>query len=360
MNKGNTYKKIWDFLATKWKSIVVSISIFIICFATIYGNGTASNILQENDTNKDTYIESMTQNMDENDSTDADVESDNTDAEESVAENDFNSDAQSETFEEENTPEANVPEANAGEVASSDENAGVNENGVLSYYDKEKEERYNAYAKKYPKKSYEQVVMEVNIGIDKGFFTDAAEVTNPDDILVLVNKFNYLTSDYEPKDMVQLPEEYSNGKLELRQVAAEALDELIMAAKEDGYNINVVSAYRSYKTQERLYSSYVERSGEEAADSYSARPGYSEHQTGLAVDLQAGNYKYNDFAKTEESKYVAAHAHEYGFILRYQTGKRYITGYIPEAWHIRYVGKEVATIIYNEELTYEEYCVKYR
>ena len=91
MNKGNTYKKIWDFLATKWKSIVVSISIFIICFATIYGNGTASNILQENDTNKDTYIESMTQNMDEND---------NTDAEESVAENDFNSDAQSETFEE--------------------------------------------------------------------------------------------------------------------------------------------------------------------------------------------------------------------------------------------------------------------
>ncbi|MBQ8327672.1 MAG: M15 family metallopeptidase [Lachnospiraceae bacterium] len=229
----------------------------------------------------------------------------------------------------------------------------------LSYFDVDKIDRYQEYILANEDKTYKQCVIEVNIGLDKGFFTDAKEVENPDDLLVLVNKFHNLPSDYEPADLVVLPEEYAKEGIMLREVAANAFDKMRTEALAEGYEINVVSAYRSYATQEKLYNSYAARSGDKEADSYSARPGYSEHQTGLALDLQAGAYKYNEFSKTPESKYVAEHAHEYGFILRYQKGKRYITGYIPEAWHIRYVGVEVATIIYEEGLTYEEYCVIY-
>lgn len=229
----------------------------------------------------------------------------------------------------------------------------------LPYFDVDKIDRYQEYILSNSDKTYKQCVIEVNIGLDKGFFADVKEVENPDDLLVLVNKFHNLPSDYEPSDLVMLPEEYAKEGIMLREVAANAFDKMRTEALVEGYEINVVSAYRSYETQEKLYTTYAQRSGEEEADSYSARPGYSEHQTGLALDLQAGAYKYNEFSKTPESKYVAEHAHEYGFILRYQKGKRYITGYIPEAWHIRYVGEEVATIIYEKGLTYEEYCVIY-
>lgn len=350
MNKGKICAKICSFLAAKGKSIIVSVSFFVICYATVFGDSAFDTLQNDKKTqeqvNKSDMVSAVVipiSGVTSQENPDKDVSDE---------------EAQDKVTADNETVDNETADTGTSDGTVSDDEVADNE--TPTFYHADKEARYKAYQKKYPKKSYEQVVIEVNIGIDRAFFTDAVEVTNPDDMLVLVNKFHYLSSNYEPEDLVLLPEEYATGELELRKVAADALDKLISKAKEDGYEINVVSAYRSYKTQERLYNNYVERSGTEEADSYSARPGYSEHQTGLAVDLQAGDYKYNDFAKTEESKYVEAHAHEYGFILRYQKGKRYITGYIPEAWHIRYVGKEAATIIYNEGLTYEEYCVKYR
>lgn len=131
-----------------------------------------------------------------------------------------------------------------------------------------------------------------------------------------------------------------------------ALNELQAGAAIEGYSMQLISGYRSYAYQVDLYNSYVERDGQEAADRYSARPGYSEHQTGLCFDVGAID---NDYGTTPAGKWLASHAHEYGFIIRFPEGKEEITGYMYEPWHIRYVGKSVAAEIYQKGLTLEEY-----
>ena len=112
------------------------------------------------------------------------------------------------------------------------------------------------------------------------------------------------------------------------------------------------SAFRSYDYQNTLYNNYVSWYGKEQADTFSARAGYSEHQTGLAIDV---NTIDDSFAYTPEAVWLAQHAHEYGFIIRYPKGKESITGYQYEPWHIRYLGIETATAVYNSGLTLEEY-----
>jgi D-alanyl-D-alanine carboxypeptidase len=117
-------------------------------------------------------------------------------------------------------------------------------------------------------------------------------------------------------------------------------------------NIWICSGFRSYAYQQNLYNRYVARDGKAEADRYSARPGHSEHQTGLAMDV---NSVGQSFAYTSEGKWLAAHAHEYGFIIRYPKGKEDITGYMYEPWHIRYVGVEIAKEITEAGITFEEY-----
>ena len=127
------------------------------------------------------------------------------------------------------------------------------------------------------------------------------------------------------------------------------------AAKNNLY-LYISSPYRSYNRQNVLYNTYVKKDGESKADTYSARPGYSEHQTGLAFDLgTAENHDINEFVESKEFKWMKNNAHKYGFILRYPYGKKYITGYIYEPWHYRYVGIDAATYIYNNNITFEEY-----
>lgn len=134
--------------------------------------------------------------------------------------------------------------------------------------------------------------------------------------------------------------------------AYNALLELQAAASLEGFDIPLISGYRSYEYQAQLYSDYVAIDGQEMADRYSARPGYSEHQTGLAFDVGAVDDLYGE---TEAGKWLAAHAHEYGFILRYMQGKEEITGYMYEPWHIRYLGKDIALRVYQSGKTLEEY-----
>ena len=131
------------------------------------------------------------------------------------------------------------------------------------------------------------------------------------------------------------------------------------AAKKENYTIIAMSSYRSYSYQENLYAKYVKQDGKEAADTYSGRPGYSEHQTGLAVDIYNGKEDYTNFERTKEFKWMQKHAHEYGFILRFPKDKEKETGYKYESWHYRYVGKNIATIIKNKNISYEEYYVQY-
>ena len=124
------------------------------------------------------------------------------------------------------------------------------------------------------------------------------------------------------------------------------------AAYEDGVSLWPISTYRSYDYQEGLYNRYVERDGQEEADRYSARPGHSEHQTGLAIDLNSLDYS---FADTAEGRWIAAHCHEYGFILRYPQNKEAETGYRYEPWHVRYLGVGTATAVAQSGLCLEEY-----
>ena len=146
-----------------------------------------------------------------------------------------------------------------------------------------------------------------------------------------------------------LPETYNPG---IDPTAQTALDTMIASAASDGISLYPVSAFRSYQTQQGLYARYLLREGRDAADRYSARPGYSEHQTGLAFDLNSVEFS---FADTAEGKWLAAHCAEYGFIIRYPEGKESVTGYMYEPWHVRYLGVEKAIDVTNSGLTLEEY-----
>lgn len=146
-----------------------------------------------------------------------------------------------------------------------------------------------------------------------------------------------------------LPSTYNPG---VNPAANAALQEMFAAAKAEGLNLFVKSGFRSYSTQKSLYNNYVKRDGAAAADRYSARPGHSEHQTGLAFDINKAN---SSFAGSPEANWLAQNCYKYGFIIRYPQGKESITGYIYEPWHVRYLGVETATAVYNSGLCLEEY-----
>ncbi len=146
-----------------------------------------------------------------------------------------------------------------------------------------------------------------------------------------------------------LPEDFDPG---VSEEALNAFNEMQEAAAEEGLDIYISSSYRSYADQERIYNRYVEEDGKEAADTYSARPGHSDHQTGLTFDLNSID---DSFGLTAESDWVKVNAHKYGFIIRYPEGKEDITGYQYEPWHIRYLGIEKATEVYESGLCLEEF-----
>lgn len=189
-----------------------------------------------------------------------------------------------------------------------------------------------------------------------------ATATDPESEAVLVNKQFGLPDDYEPKDLVypDVPFTFSEkiDKRKMRKEAAAALEEMFAGAKQDGIYLAGVSAYRSKKTQTSLFNRYVKKDGLEKAKTYSAVPGYSEHQTGLAIDVSGSDGKCaaeSCFGGTKEAEWLKEHAQEYGFIIRYPEGKESITGYKYEPWHIRYVGKEIAQDVTSKGITLEEY-----
>ncbi|SDA16147.1 D-alanyl-D-alanine carboxypeptidase [Ruminococcus sp. YE71] len=170
-------------------------------------------------------------------------------------------------------------------------------------------------------------------------FTQINGMTYIDDILI-VNKTYSVPASYDPQGL--LPE------------AQNAFNEMQSAASMEGIMLYIVSGYRSYAEQEGLYNNYYYYNGAET-DRFSARPGHSEHQTGLAMDVNnASRY----FAGTPEAQWIEKHCAEYGFIVRYPYGKEEVTGFMYEPWHIRYVGKDLAKLLTDHRLTLEEYfCI---
>ncbi|OOE04477.1 peptidase M15 [Anoxybacillus kestanbolensis] len=188
-------------------------------------------------------------------------------------------------------------------------------------------------------------------------------IINPDNILALVNKEQQLPADYKPADLVvpNVPFTFKETDVEKRHMraeAAKALEAMFTAAKQQQVLLYAVSGYRSYERQQQLFTFEVQRLGEEKAVVAVAMPGKSEHQTGLAMDITSPSVQYAitpAFGDTREGKWVAEHAHEFGFIIRYPKGKEHITKYQYEPWHLRYVGVKAAKIIYEKQITLEEY-----
>ncbi len=187
-----------------------------------------------------------------------------------------------------------------------------------------------------------------------------------DDLLVLVNKEMHVTKDYRPADLVTVSryvEGVGNADThKLRKTAADALEKMLDAAEADGMYIRMRTGFRSYDYQVSLFDSYAKNHGEAEANKYSARAGESEHQTGLACDLggKSQSYALSDyFGDTAEGEWVKENCWKYGFILRYTDGTLDTpgahTGYVYEAWHVRYVGSEAAKIITENNWTLEEY-----
>lgn len=228
----------------------------------------------------------------------------------------------------------------------------------IPYYKEKNKKRYLAYQEEKKDLPIEDIVMHVNIGIDKPYYTNTKKATNLNETTLLVNKYYYLTEDYVPENLEEISLSYARSGMQLVHEAKEAFETLSEEAKKEGMNIIAMSSYRSYEYQVDLYNRYVETDGKEAADTYSARAGYSEHQTGLAVDVYNKELPYTSFEQTEEFTWMQENAYKYGFILRFPKDKVNITGYQYESWHYRYIGEEVAEYIHKNNLTLEEYYVK--
>lgn len=193
---------------------------------------------------------------------------------------------------------------------------------------------------------------------DKEFYKDIKFIENPNDYLVLVNKNNKLDKDYVPKDLENISTKFSYNNKKLRKIAKYAFEKLSYDASLLGYRIVATSAYRDYNYQSELFSYYVKKKGIDYALMCSAKEGHSEHQTGLAVDVEGSNFDYDNFENSKEFNWMINNAHKYGFILRYPKDKEHITGFKYEPWHYRYVGKEASTYIFDNKITFEEYIQK--
>lgn len=189
---------------------------------------------------------------------------------------------------------------------------------------------------------------------------------NPTDTLILVNKHNRAPAVPVAlvKPDVKPTKESISENIYMQPDAARALEELFNGALEDGIVLYATSGFRSYSTQKAIFERKLDTMSEKAANASVAKPGYSEHQTGLAMDVEGhsslGSGLVGDFAETPEGRWLAEHCHEYGYIIRYPKDKTHITGYIYEPWHIRYVGKEAAAEIAALDLTFEEYILMVR
>lgn len=210
-------------------------------------------------------------------------------------------------------------------------------------------------------KMIERLIKLYNLEVDESQRQEAEEKG----LLILINKQNPIGKDYKPDDLAPIKyyaADRSKISRYMRKEAADHFHKLVEAAAFEGYKLVMTTAYRSYEFQQILWNNYVANEGEEAASRFSARPGQSEHQSGLAVDVSSPSVDYaltEHFGETEEGKWIAGNAYKFGFILRFPKEKEEITGYLYEPWHIRYVGKPIAKEIYEKGLTLEEYLEDY-
>lgn len=225
----------------------------------------------------------------------------------------------------------------------------------IYFYIPQNEERYINYAGLNPEMDAEDVVWQVNNYLDKEKYSFDVPVSDFDDPCLIVNKFFKLPLDYVPNGLTEV-----DGALMCQNVA-EAYIKMRDAAKKEGYSIKVTSAYRSSDEQMATYNRFLETLTPKEVDQSVARPGHSEHQTGLAVDIEGSIPGGRNIHLTPEAKWLKDNSYKFGFILRYLPETTFITGYASEPWHFRYVGVDISTDIYNKGIkTLEEYVQRFR
>ena len=172
-----------------------------------------------------------------------------------------------------------------------------------------------------------KIISLINVGADKDFYNESKKTDISLKELMLVNKFHYLDESYNPENIVDVSAQYAYDGNEVPKFVYDKYLEMWNAANEEGLYLIMTSSYRSYQYQEDLYNSYKQQKGEKWADSVAARAGFSEHQTGYALDIVTYNSTMDDFEESDEFKWLSKNAHKFGFILRYPKGKEDITGY---------------------------------
>lgn len=209
------------------------------------------------------------------------------------------------------------------------------------------------------KYNYEDTVTFVNAYLDKDYYTNDIPLSKEEasKLDVIVNKYYKLDKDYEPEDLTVINSKFASGTQKLRKEAADKFEEMASDMLKENLKIYAGSTYRSYSYQEGLYNRYVKKDGFKEAETYSARAGYSEHQLGLAVDIVNGKWNYLSEGDKEYT-WLINNSYKYGFILRYPHESEYITGYVFEDWHFRYLGIDLATKVHESKLTYDEYIAR--
>ena len=226
----------------------------------------------------------------------------------------------------------------------------------ISYAKLDNYDRYLNYADE-TGEDEDVTVLYVNLDMDKPDYEDAVRV-DKFSIDMLINKHRYLDEKYEPNDLMEIPIEYASEEgMKSSRIAFNAFREMSNAASKEGYGIVINSAYRSYQDQIDIGEYYKKWYGQSYVDKYVAKPGFSEHQTGLSYDI--GSTSTNVFANSKEYEWMKNNAYKYGFIERFTKRYEKITGFRQETWHYRYVGKNIAKYIHDNNISFEEYWAVY-
>lgn len=224
-------------------------------------------------------------------------------------------------------------------------------------------EDYKEYINKNNETDYAKVISIVNVHANHKWYQLELNTNEDLEMLMNVNKFYALSETYTPENLKNIDLTYAygeEGENKLIDYAYGKFLELWQAANDQGFYLMVTSSYRDYESQKEIYDYRVSTWGERKADETAARPGHSEHQTGLVIDMTSKTEPLADsFTDSEAYKWLKENAYKYGFIERYPEGKTYLTGYNPESWHWRYVGLEAAKTMHDEDITFDEYYAFY-
>ena len=225
------------------------------------------------------------------------------------------------------------------------------------YFIKENLNRYMNYHKDNEGLTTRECVSIVNTNTDYEYYSKDFDNNTRDDILLLVNKYYHLNKDYTPSDLVDINNKYYYGENhKIRSVAYDAFIDMWNHAYEDGIYLIINSSYRTFLEQQSVYDAYKDSRGTTYADSIAARPGYSEHQTGLSLDIFSKEHTTTaNFKNSPAHIWLCDNAYKFGFIQRYEEDTEKLTGFAEEAWHWRYVGVDVATYLHEHDITFDEY-----